>query len=74
MEKDILNKKECGWLKINEDEKQSIFNYCNSYIEFLNKCKTEREASNYIVDKLKNNGFIDINTVESVKTGDKLYM
>lgn len=74
MKKDILNKKECGWLKINEDEKQSIFNYCNSYIEFLNKCKTEREASNYIVDKLKNNGFIDINTVESVKTGDKLYM
>lgn len=74
MEKDILNKKECGWLKINEDEKQSIFNYCNSYIEFLNKCKTEREASNYIVDKLKNNGFIDINTVENVKTGDKLYM
>ncbi len=74
MEKDILNKKECGWLKINEDEKQSIFNYCNSYIEFLNKCKTERETSNYIVDKLKNNGFIDINTVESVKTGDKLYM
>lgn len=74
MEKDILNKKECGWLKINEETKQSIFNYCNSYIEFLNKCKTEREASNYIVDKLKNNGFIDINTVESVKTGDKLYM
>ena len=26
------------------------------------------------MDKLKNNGFIDINTVESVKTGDKLYM
>ena len=74
MEKDILNKKECGWLKINEDEKQSIFNYCNSYVEFLNKCKTERETSNYIVDKLKNNGFIDINTVRSIKTGDKLYM
>ena len=26
------------------------------------------------MDKLKYNGFIDINTVESVKTGDKLYM
>lgn len=74
MEKDILNKKTCGWLNIDLETKNKIFDFCDDYIKFLNECKTEREASKYIVEKLNNNGFKDINAVDKLNIGDKVYM
>ena len=70
----LTNKKTSGWLNIEENLKNKIFSYCDNYINFLNTSKTEREASAYIVDKLKANGFKDINTVDKINIGDKVYM
>ena len=39
----LFNKKENGWKSVNEEEKQSIFNFSKGYMDFLNKSKTERE-------------------------------
>ena len=61
MEKNILNKKTCGWKNLSSKEKDEIFNFSDGYISFLNECKTERETSKYIIEKLKSNGFVDIN-------------
>ena len=74
MEKDILNKKTNGWINLAKEEKDHIFKLSDDYICFLNKCKTEREASSYIVDKLLENGFVDINAVDNLSAGDKVYM
>ena len=74
MEKDILNKKTNGWINLAEEEKNHIFKLSDDYICFLNKCKTEREASSYIVDKLLETGFVDINAVDNLSAGDKVYM
>ena len=74
MEKDILNKKTNGWINLAKEEKDHIFKLSDDYICFLNKCKTEREASSYIVDKLLETGFVDINAVNSLSAGDKVYM
>ena len=74
MEKDILNKKNSGWLKIDSNLKEKIFNFCDDYIKFLNEAKTEREASNVIVSKLKECSFKNINEIDSLKPGDKVYM
>lgn len=74
MEKDIINKKICGWKTINNEEKGKIFDFCDNYISFLNKAKTEREASCEIIKTLENNGFKNINTVENLNVGDKVYM
>lgn len=74
MEKDIINKKTSGWTSVNEEEKKHIFKLGDDYICFLNKCKTEREASCYIVDKLLESGFVDINAVDNLSVGDKVYM
>lgn len=74
MEKELLNKKTCGWLKINNDVKEKIFNFCDGYIDFLNECKTEREASKYIIKQLENSGFKNIYTMDTLKKGDKVYM
>ncbi len=74
MEKELLNKKTCGWLKISNDVKEKIFNFCDGYIDFLNECKTEREASKYIIKRLENSGFKNIYTMDTLKKGDKVYM
>ena len=74
MEKTILNKKVNGWLNIDNDLKDKIFNFCNDYIDFLNTCKTEREASRYIINKLENSGFKSIDSIDSLNNGDKVYL
>ena len=67
----LFDKKENGWKSVkNTDE---IFNYANTYMDFMNKSKTEREiikSSKQIVD---NKGFKDINDVENLKPGDRVY-
>ncbi len=74
MEKTILNKKVNGWLNIDNDLKDKIFNFCNDYIDFLNTCKTERETSRYIINKLENSGFKRIDSIDSLNNGDKVYL
>ena len=74
MEKTILNKKVNGWLNIDNNLKDKIFNFCNDYIDFLNSCKTERETSRYIINKLENNGFKNIDSIDSLNKGDKVYL
>ena len=74
MNKEILNKKECGWKNITDEEKQKIFNFCDDYINFLNNGKTERESARIIVNSLKENGFININAVDKLNVGDKVYL
>lgn len=74
MEKDIINEKTSGWLKIDSNLKEKIFDFCKGYIKFLNTAKTEREASKEIISKLKDCGFKNIDDVETLKNGDKVYM
>ena len=74
MEKEILNKKNNGWISTVEYLKQQIYSFSEDYIKFLNEAKTEREATKYIINELENNGFKDIDKVDKLKTGDKVYM
>ncbi len=74
MNKGILNKKTCGWNNINKEKEKEIFNFSEEYIKFLNEVKTEREASKYIINKLEDNGFKNINSFNELKTNDKVYM
>lgn len=74
MQKDIINEKTSGWLKIDSNLKEKIFDFCKGYIKFLNVAKTEREASKEIISKLKDCGFKNIDDVETLKNGDKVYM
>ena len=74
MQKDIINKKTSGWLKIDSNLKEKIFDFCKGYIKFLNVAKTEREASKEIISNLKDCGFKNIDDVQSLKEKDKVYM
>ena len=74
MKEEYITKKESGWKKINEEEKDNIFNFSEEYISFLNKSKTERESCDYIVNELNESGFRNIDDVDKLSSGDKVYM
>ena len=74
MKNELLNKKTCGWKNVSSDEKNKIFKFSDEYISFLNSSKTERLAAKNIINVLEKNGFKDINTVDKINTGDKVYM
>ena len=69
----LFNKKELGWNIINSQEKDNIFSFCNDYINFLNKAKTERESISLSKKVAELNGFKDISTFDSLNVGDKVY-
>lgn len=69
----ILNKKESGWKSLRSGEMESIMNFSNNYIKFLNRSKTEREANKSILLELENNGFRNINDMDRLIAGDKVY-
>ena len=71
LEKKLFKDKTNGWLKTNEKEK--IFNYANRYINFLNEAKTERECTEVFQKILNKHGFQDIEKVNNLKPGAKVY-
>ena len=69
----LFKKKVNGWFKISDELKKEIFEYSERYMEFLNNSKTEREIVKSSVEIAKANGFKDINEVENLSVGDKVY-
>ncbi|MBQ3407857.1 MAG: aminopeptidase [Clostridia bacterium] len=73
LQKSLFNDKRNGWADLSEEKKNEIYNYCNSYMEFLNNGKTEREIVKESKNIADSNGFKNIEEVESLKPGDKVY-
>ena len=73
LQKRLFNNKKNGWENLEAQTKQEIYNYCDSYMEFLNKGKTEREIIKISRKIAENNGFTDIKNIEYLKPGDKVY-
>ena len=46
----------------------------NNYKNFLNNGKTERECAKQIIELAEKNGYKDLNSVSSLKPGDKVYI
>lgn len=69
-------KRESVWKSIDENQHKEIFDYGERYKNFLDKAKTEREATEYIVEEAKKNGFISLEEAinKKVEAGDKIYM
>jgi aspartyl aminopeptidase len=63
-------KPESAWLRISQNEKDEIFSFNKSYIDFLNCAKTERESIEWAEAEARKNGFAPLN--EAVKSGRKL--
>ena len=69
----LFNKKKVGWEDVSPEEKNEIFAFCDGYMKFLNKAKTEREFIAQAKIKAKENGYRDISEFDSLNVGDKVY-
>lgn len=58
---------------LNDKEKKEMKEYGKNFIEFLNHVKTEYLCVKYAVNLLNQNGFKDINQMDELKPGDKIY-
>ncbi len=69
----LFNQKKDGWKDLEDKEKKEVFEISESYINFLNKAKTEREFIKQAKKLADENGYRDIMTFDKLNTGDKIY-
>ena len=69
----LFDMKKCGWETVSDVAKQDIIKFSDEYIHFLNKSKTEREATSFITEVLDKNGFVNIKDKMILVPGDKVY-
>ena len=67
----LFNKKENGWNTAKNQE--NIFDYAKGYIDFMNHSKTEREIIKSSKKIAESNGFKNIDEIDTLKAGDKIY-
>ena len=63
-----------GWEEITDSEKSEIFDFSKGYISYLDNGKTERLACREAVKLAKEKGFCDLEKMDSLKAGDKVYL
>ena len=65
--------RENAWKKYNSAEEKKVFKFADEYKDFLSSAKTERLATREAIKRLEAAGFKNVETVKSVKPGDKVY-
>ncbi|MDD6564368.1 MAG: aminopeptidase [Clostridiales bacterium] len=70
---ELSYKRNNAYLKMTESEKKEMNELCDGYRVFLNSGKTERECVKEAVKMAKASGFLELDSVDSLKPGDKVY-
>jgi len=70
---DLNYKTKNFWEIASSKERKDAFKFCNNYINFLNECKTEFETVGYAEERLKAEGFKELERIKQLKIGDKVY-
>ena len=76
LEDTLSLKKESGWSKIDDSEREEVFDFGEEYKDFIGNVKTERESVKWIIDEAKKSGYKDIEEIDknNLETGDKFYV
>ncbi len=70
---ELTIKNENGFLNLDKEEKGKIFDFCEDYRKCISLCKTEREFADEAKRVLEKAGFVPVETVSSLKSGDRVY-
>ena len=73
LKKELFNIKESGWNEVSDEQMADIQKFADEYMYFLNVGKTEREVIENTTDILLKNGFKNIEEVEHLSAGDKVF-
>ncbi len=63
-----------GYARIDAQQKAEMESYIKRYVEFIDECKTEREATEWTVALAEKNGFKPLVPGMDAKPGDKVYL
>jgi len=70
----LLKKQPLAFDRLNKKQTTRMFKFNDSYKQFLDRSKTEREAARQIVKAAEAEGFVDIDTLTSnLKSAQKVY-
>ena len=73
LEEKLFDGRKCGLKDISQEKVNMIMKFSDEYMYFLNKSKTEREVSVFAKEVLEKNGFRNIDSLDRVSVGDKVY-
>ena len=73
LKKSLFSKKKNAGLILKDEEIKKADKFCEKYKRFLDAAKTEREAVDYTIGILKENGFKEYKIGMELKFGDKIY-
>lgn len=62
-----------AYLEMSEDDKKEMYALCDEYRKYLDNGKTERECVKISTKLAEDAGFVNIDTLEALKPGDKVY-
>lgn len=69
--------RENSWLSYTDEDDKNVEVLAGEYKEFLSKCKTERECTEYFTKEAEACGYQDLNKLIAqgtrLKAGDKVY-
>ncbi len=63
-----------GYARITPEQKAEMESYIKGYTQFIDACKTEREATTWAVAEAEKRGFRPLQPGMEVKPGDKFYL
>ncbi|WMJ80901.1 aminopeptidase [Clostridium sp. MB40-C1] len=76
-EKSLEKKYEYAWNKYTKEDLEKVFELNDRYIDFMSKCKTERECVNEFILMAEKEGYRNLQDIikenGSLKCGDKVY-
>lgn len=70
----LFYKRENGGKIIPEAEMKKCEEFAEDYKDYLNKAKTERENVTYVLNDIKDKGFVKFEKNKKYKPGDKIYL
>lgn len=70
----LFSQKKHAAQRMDEAELAQCEAFAQMYTDFMNKCKTEREAAKFITGSLEENGYVPFTPGMSLKAGDKVYL
>ncbi|MEW8957180.1 aminopeptidase [Clostridium sp.] len=76
--KDLAKNYPYAWDKYSKEDIEKVFNLSERYIDFMSRCKTERECVNDLIVLAEKEGYRNLKDIiengEALKAGDKVYV
>ncbi len=69
----LLSAPKNGYTALTEEQRAEMESYCKRYCDFMDACKTEREATAWAVEIAEKHGFKALTPGMKLQPGDKVY-